>query len=460
MSTDSRLLRTLRAVLPAPFTIAVILTVLTFILALVFTEGSGKQLHILELMRHWEEGLWNPPLLVFAVQMMLILVLGHAIALSPVFGRAISFLLRICTDTPRSAFVVSFATIIISFFNWGLALVFGAIFARKVGEHAVKENIKLNYGLIGAAGYSGLMMWHGGLSGSAPLKVAESGHLASIMEGVNDFNISTLPDRIGLDQTVYSGYNLILFLLLLILIPAVLYFLGKRNSGKEIPILRESAFIEEPAMSKPQGAERLDHARLLGFVIGGIILLYGIYKNANLPEGKGFATPNNINLVLFGVALMLHGSFRNFLSAIDNAISGASGILIQFPLYFGIMGIMKGSGLVELMATTIVSNATPSSYPFFTFISAGIVNVFVPSGGGQWAIQGPIIIQATETLGLSLPKNIMAMAYGDQLTNMLQPFWALPLLGITGLKPKDIIPWSVVIMGVGFLVFGLALLVF
>jgi len=86
------------------------------------------------------------------------------------------------------------------------------------------------------------------------------------------------------------------------------------------------------------------------------------------------------------------------------------------------------------------------------------VNIFVPSGGGQWAIQGPIIIQATQELGLSLPKNIMAMAYGDQLTNMLQPFWALPLLGITGLKPKDILPWSVIIMGVGFLVFSIALL--
>ena len=456
MDAGSKLLRTLRAVLPAPFTIAVVLTVLTFILALIFTTPSGDQSHLLELADHWETGLWNGPLMVFAMQMMLILVLGHAIALSPVFSKGMDGLLRMCTDTARSAFIVAFATIIVSFFNWGLALVFGAIFARKVGEHAIRNNFKLNYGLIGAAGYSGLMMWHGGISGSAPLKVAESGHLASLMAGSTDFDLTKLPDSIGANETIYSSSNILLFAILLFLIPATLYLLGKRNAGTVAPVLQQS--METGYESPAEGAERLDRNPWLGVITGSLIVLYAIYKGLTMGQGSGFATPNNINLILLGLALLLHGSFNRFLHAIDSAIGGASGILIQFPLYFGIMGVMKGSGLVELMATTIVSNASASTYPFFTFISAGIVNVFVPSGGGQWAIQGPIIIQASEQLGLSLPNSIMAMAYGDQLTNMLQPFWALPLLGITGLKPKDILPWSITIMGVGFVVFGLALL--
>jgi short-chain fatty acids transporter len=445
-------------VLPAPFTIAVVLTVVTFVLGLTITEGSGQEAHILELMGYWETGLWNPPLLVFAMQMMLILVLGHTIALSPVFTKSIAFLLKLCTDTPRSAFVVSFFTIIVSFFNWGLALVFGAIFARKVGEHAAARSMKLNYGLIGAAGYSGLMMWHGGLSGSAPLKVAESGHLSSLMSTVSGFDITSLPDRIGLDQTVYTSSNLLLFAFLTLVIPSTLFLLGRRNTGSQVPVFASRESLEMPREVK--GADRLDHAKWPGIIIGGLLLLYLAYRIFKVPEGSGFATPNNINLVLFAMTLLFHGSFRNFLNAVDEAVGGASGILIQFPLYFGIMGIMSGSGMVEQMATSIASNASASTYPFFTFVSAGLVNVFVPSGGGQWAIQGPIIIQASEQLGLSLPNSIMAMAYGDQLTNMLQPFWALPLLGITGLKPKDILPWSIVIMGIGFVVFGLTLLLF
>ena len=195
-----------------------------------------------------------------------------------------------------------------------------------------------------------------------------------------------------------------------------------------------------------------------GSLRGICILLAALNVFVNLPTDKSFLVPNNINLMLLGSALLLHGSFKRFLSAIDSAIGGASGILIQFPLYFGIVGIMTSSGLVELMAESIVAHASADTYPLFTFLSAGLVIVFVPSGGGQWSIQGPIIIQATEQLGLSLSDNIMAMAYGDQLTNMLQPFWALPLLGITGLKAKDILPWSVLIMLVGFVVFGIALL--
>ena len=146
--------------------------------------------------------------------------------------------------------------------------------------------------------------------------------------------------------------------------------------------------------------------------------------------------------------------------AINDAIGGASGILIQFPLYFGIMGIMNSSGLVQVFSDFFVSISNEVTFPVYTFFSAGIVNVFVPSGGGQWGVQGPIIVQAAMDLGVSLPKSIMALAYGDQLTNMLQPFWALPLLGITGLKARAILPYTVALMCVGAVIFVTMLLLF
>ena len=157
---------------------------------------------------------------------------------------------------------------------------------------------------------------------------------------------------------------------------------------------------------------------------------------------------------------MMHSNFYNFLKGVDSAISGASGILIQFPLYFGIMGIMNHSGMVQIMSDFFVSISNETTFPVFTFISAGIVNVFVPSGGGQWAVQGPIVLQSALDLGLSIPKSIMALAYGDQLTNMLQPFWALPLLGITQLKAKDILPYTILIMLIGGVIFSSCLVFF
>ena len=131
---------------------------------------------------------------------------------------------------------------------------------------------------------------------------------------------------------------------------------------------------------------------------------------------------------------------------LQEAIGGASGILIQFPLYFGILAIMHQAGLIERISDFFVAHTSADSFPLMTFLSAGLVNFFVPSGGGQWAIQGPILISTALTFKVDLAKTVMAFAYGDQLTNMLQPFWALPLLGITGLKARDILPYTLLLM--------------
>ena len=461
MAFADRLIRTLRAVLPSPFSIAVVLTALTFVLAFAFTGADlppGER--VLRLLGHWEQGLWSPPLLVFTVQMMLILVLGHAIALSQPVQRVVRLALFTCRDTPSAAATVALCALLVSFFNWGLGLVFGALFARQVAEHATRKGFGLNYALVGAAGYAGMMVWHGGISGSAPIKVAEAGHLRTLMAGlVPDTELARLPERIGFEETVFASPNLVTALALLVLVPLTLYLLG-RNDRSEVPALPPTTWHDDPEEGPAKGAERLDRSPVAAWHFGGIILLYGAWTSlAHFGrEGFAFITPDRINLLLLGLAVVLHGSFARFLRAVDEAVTGAAGILVQFPLYFGIMGLMRGSGLVQQFSEALVAHATPTTFPLFTFLSAAVVNVFVPSGGGQWAVQGPIIVQASESLGTGLPRSIMALAYGDQLTNMLQPFWALPLLGITGLKARAILPYALVLMALGAVVFCATLL--
>lgn len=462
MSLSSAIEKTFKTLLPAPFTIAVILTIITMVLAFTLTSSDADGTdRIIEVFDFWEKGLWNAPLLVFAMQMMLMLVLGHTLALTKPVDALISYATRFCNNTAHAAAIVTFLTVLVALFNWGLGLIFGAILARKVGEHAARNDLDLNYPLIGAAGYSGLMVWHGGISGSAPIKVAEEGHIHSLMSSiVSQQQLQLLPDPVSFSETVFGTMNLVITPLLIIILPAFMFLLGKRSPvASYLPISKSDLTLDSIDVS---GAERLDHSKLFGLGIGAIIAAYCIYLVINtFPEkGFGFINPNYINLLLLGLGLLLHRSIFKFLNAIDQAIGGASGILIQFPLYFGIMGIMNSSGLVQLFSDFFVSISNETTFPIFTFFSAGIVNVFVPSGGGQWGVQGPIILQAASELGVSIPKSIMALAYGDQLTNMLQPFWALPLLGITELKAKEILPYTVALMGVGIVIFISVLLIF
>ena len=439
-----------KAVLPGPFAIAVLLTFFTFLVAILFgnTKSVGFFSQLLEITNYWANGLWEPPLLVFAVQMMLILVLGHVIALSLPANRLIVWVCGKANNNAEAAALISFFTIMVSFLNWGLGLVFGAVFARVMMQKAAQSKMPINYPLLGAAGYSGMMVWHGGISGSAPLKVAEKGHFLEEVIGT-----------ISLSNTVFSYSNILLSVFLLFVIPAFIYFLGKKVKT-EIPKQADEK-QEKSLLLNVSGAEKLNYSKLFNYLF---ILLFALYIVAIVRENNGFSlsviTPNFINFLLLAIALGFHGNIASFLKALDQAISGASGILIQFPLYFGIMAIMKNTELAAMTAQFFVDNANENNFYFFTFLSGGIINVLIPSGGGQWAIQGSIIAEASNAFALPIEKSIMAFAYGDQLTNMLQPFWALPLLGITKLDAKDILPFSLLLCVLGFVIFGVLVLVF
>jgi len=448
MSFSEKFVSAAKWLLPSPFTIAVLLTFLTVLLALLFGESNNSiSTNLFDIATHWQNGFWS--LLTFTIQMMLILVLGYVLALSKPIDQLISALLKFCNNTTSAAFFISFFTILVALVNWGLGLIFGAIFARKMADKAIEQNLKINYPLIGATGYCGLMVWHGGFSGSAPVTIASAKHPLVEQMGV-------LP----ISETVFSLMNIVVSILLITIIPLVFYWIGRKTKPTIIP----ASSIELPQFNSKQnlkGAEKLDHYKWLAYLFGGIIIFISIWKG--ITNEKGFLANlslNYINFTLFGLGLIFHSNIHKFITAFEKAIGSSAGIMLQFPLYAGIIGIMKGTGLIEVFSNFFVQHATATTFPVVTFISAAIVNVFVPSGGGQWAVQGPIIIDASQKLGLPLYKGVMALAYGDQLTNMLQPFWALPLLGITGLKAKDILPYTLLIMLIGAIIFLFALLVF
>ena len=445
---------TFKKVLPSPFTIAVLLTIFTFIISFFFTKENTVN-HLSNLASYWEKGIWSSKLLVFAYQMILILVLGHVLVLSKPIDKLITRLVTHTKSTTTAVVLVSFSTILVAFINWGLGLIFGAIMVRKVAEYAQQNNIAINYPIIGAAGYVGLMVWHSGISGSAPLDAAGSGRIRELLTNTS-INSTSLPNAIDTSSTIFSYWNLIIFGVILFAVPTFLFFLAKK--AKPTPInLPTYQYSLKP--TNVNGVEKLDHSKVFSLIFGIIILLvFCLQYGANALQLN--FTLNAINFLMLGLAIIFHGSFYSFLKALEEAIKGTSGILIQFPLYFGIMGIMTSTGMVSEISDYFIAISNETTLPILTFFSAGLVNIFVPSGGGQWVIQGPIVLESAIKLGVSLPKAVMALAYGDQITNMLQPFWALPLLGITKLKAREILPYTILLMLLGTIIYIGGLLIF
>ena len=429
--------------MPDPFLFAVLLTFLTLILGVIFTKSSAFQMLL-----DWNKGFWT--LLTFSMQMCLILVTGYALATTPVVRKIIDGLANLPKTGSSAAALVCFVAIIAAYINWGLGLIVGALMARQVAIRGHQRGIPMHYPLLGAAGYIGLAVWHGGFSGSAPLLVATPKHFLEAKIGI-----------IPVTQTLLSPMNIVVGICLLIFLPLLIRLLHPDSPeemttvDKVLPDL-ESHAAEEPSAAPTHKtfAYQLEHSVLISMIIGimGLIIVVWYFYN------KGFALNLNIvNFTFLFVGILLHGRPINYVRAIAEGTRGCSGIILQFPFYSGIMGMMKFSGLVAIMSGWFVAISNQYTFPIFAYISACLVNIFVPSGGGQWAVQGPILVEAAKTLGVTYPKTIMALAYGDQWTNLFQPFWALALLGLTGLKAGQIMGYAMTIMFIGIVFFCLAL---
>ncbi len=430
--------RIMQRYLPDPFLFVIILTFVVFGLGLIFTDSGPYQM-----VQHWGGGFWG--LLTFSMQMVLVLVTGHVLASSNVFKKGLGALASLAKSPGQAIIIVTVVSMIASLINWGFGLVIGALFAKELA----KKVKNVDYRLLIASAYSGFIVWHGGISGSIPLTIATEGHFSQDLIGI----IST-------DQTIFAGFNLFIILILFLVLPVVnrLMMPSKDQTVTVDPVLLENdaqaAALEQGALTP---AEKLENSRIVSLLTGIFGLVFLFYYFAT----NGFKLNLDIvNFIFLFLGILFHGTPKRFLDAAVNAVKGASGIIIQFPFYAGIMGMMTASGLAAVMSEGFVSISNEFTFPFFAFLSAGLVNIFVPSGGGQWAVQAPVMLEAAQTLGVSIPKTAMAVAWGDAWTNLIQPFWALPALAIAGLKAKDIMGYCVLILIVSGIVISVGMLFF
>lgn len=406
--------RIARNYLPDAYLFAVILTFISFIMALFMTGKSS-----MELVNMWGKGLWG--ILAFAMQMTLILVTGHALASSKPVHSVLKALARIPQGPAAAVMLVVFVAGIASWINWGFGLVVGALLAREVAK-VVKD---ADYPMLVAAAYSGFVVWHSGLSGSIPLAVATKGHLVEKLTGI-----------IPVSQTIFAPWCLILTWFIIFTLPILFLFMarGKKDVVVVDPILLEDPVEEAAPAGEATFAQRLENSIIINMLLGamGVIFLVAYFA-------KGGTLDLNTVIMIFLIAgMILHVTPISYVRAVNNAIKGAGGIALQFPLYGGIQGIMVSSGLAAIIAKWFISFATVKSFPVLTFLAGGLINMFIPSGGGQWIVQGPINIPAAIEIGADTARTAMGIAFGDAWTNMIQPFWALPLLAIARLGIRDI----------------------
>jgi len=321
--------------------------------------------------------------------------------------------------------------------NWGFGLIVGAVFAREIA----RKLRGVDYRLLIASAYSGFVVWHAGISGSIPLTMATPGN------GLEEITRGALTNPVPISQTILDPHNLVM--VALVIIALVLVNTLMHPKGNQVLMVDPLLLQDEPVITKEKPetpAEKMENSRVLSWIISLLGLSYVVIK---LFFRGGSLDLNTVILIFLFLGVILHKTPQAYVGAFTKAASGASGIILQFPFYAGIMGIIMGVGHSGICLGTVISDAcirisTPTSYPLFTFLCAAILNMFVPSGGGHWAIQAPIMFTAGADLGVDPGLTGMAIAWGDAWTNLIQPFWAIPALAIAKLNAKDIMGYCLI----------------
>jgi short-chain fatty acids transporter len=411
---------------PSSFSIAVLLSLLTMGLAMGWADAPAARV-----LESWGGGFWE--LLSFSMQMALVMFTGYLLALTrPV--RALLEHLAALARGPRSAVVLMAAVSMgLAYINWGLSLVASAMLVRFV----VRRRPDVDYRLLVACAYFGLgATWHAGLSASAPLLVATPGHFLEKQLGI-----------IPIDRTLFSPFNVGLTVAVvgvLTLMAWALHPRPERTVRVDPTVLEELKDFEPPLRPRERSlAVWMDFSPLLNAVFGVLGLLW-LGRHLWLNGGWKALNLNVVNFLFLALAVLLHGTPARLLKASEEAAGVLHGIVLQFPLYAGIYGIFKATGLTERIGHAFVSLSTQSTFPAIVYLYSGVVNYFVPSGGSKWAIEAPYLLEAARTLGVAPEKVVLAYAWGDMATDLIQPFWALPLLAVARLDFKDILGFLLV----------------
>lgn len=428
--------------IPDPYLYALILTFITVGAALIFTPSDP-----IRIVNAWYEGVFQ--ILAFAMQMALILSTGVALAEAAPVKRALQSLASIPSNQTGAAVTLFLVGGFANLLNWGFGLVVGVLVAREMARR-LKD---VDFAFLVAIAYMGNMVWASGLSSSIALASATPGSALNIIEKVTG--------RIaGLNETIFTPFNLVPTLLVFIVLPIVLVAIQpslaemKRVDPALLP-RSDAPPATEPA--EKTFATRLENASIITYALVAMGLAYWVNRIAT----TGFSLDiNGMIFIAFMLGLVFHARPIRYVRAFNAAAKTVGPILLQFPLYGGIMGMMTGTGLANVISEAFVAFSTHATLPFWSFVSSNIISLFVPSGGGHWAVQGPFMVPAAIDLGVSPAFVAMAVAMGEQTANMIQPFWALPVLAIAGLGIKDIMGYCVMALLVGLTLYGGALLIF
>jgi len=440
---------------PSPFLFAVILTLIAYAAAIAFTPDGPYQNIV-----NWYDGFWT--LLTFAMQMVLILVTGYAVADSDFVSGYLNKLASVPNDNTQAAALVAAISLVFGYLHWGIGLIVGAIFAIFVARAGHERGKTFHYPILCAAGYTSQTIWHVGPSTSAGLLSATEGHPFEDIIGI-----------VPLNESVFTIYALGIAVLVFVTVIPVLAFLAPDEEDatgidEYAPSLLKGDDPEEAVadggtptaggveMSRSP-ADRLNDSRAVAYIIAIGMLVYVVQYFVNA-GGIGEALDLNVfNFTFIALGLILHKTPAAYMETIRDATEGAAGIILQFPFYAGILGIISNSGLSDLIAEGLLAVATPQTFPVIAWLLGGVMNLFVPSGGGEWGIIGGVVGSAAVELGVAPGKAIIAYGVGDMWTNMFQPFWAIPLLGLTKIRARDILGYTMIVMLVLFPVFALGL---
>ncbi len=426
--------------IPSAFVIALILTLFTLAMSLGVAKTS-----LPDTIQFWGNGFWE--LLPFAMQMALIILTGYIVSSSAPVAAFLGKIAGLAKGPKSSILVMTLASLALAFFHWGLSMVGSALLVRELA----KRKTGVDYPLLVAAAYLGMgCTWHAGLSASAPLLVATPGHFLEAKIGV-----------VPTAETIFSGFNLILVglvtLVLAFLVPA-LHPAPEKSRPVDPHLLEGFGHRESYRFAKP--ASWLDWWEKTPFLnlIFGLTALAWLWMR--FASGKTNPDINLLNFVFLFLGLALHSSPQSFWRAAEEGGKLVFGVIIQFPFYAGMYGIIKESGLAQIVGNWFVSISSAKTYPLLVYWYSGLVNYFVPSGGSKWAIEAPYLLDAAQNLGVPTAKVVTSYAWGDMATDLIQPFWAIPLLTMAKVEFKEILGYELLIFLVYILIVSVAFLFF
>ena len=423
------------------------ITVLVLVLA-VAGAGVGLQAAVLA----WGGGMWT--LLELSMQLSIALIAAHACVSSRPIFRSLEQLSGVSNpDKPVQAVVVmALYSMITAYFNWALSLVASALFI----PFLCRRNPKTDIRLVAVAAYLGQgTVWHGGLSGSAPLILATPGNPLVAPAG----GVPVLDRLVPVTQTIFTPFNLVYLLVVATVGLLTLMLLHPRTDVVTLSPAQIDAMMPRVPDLPPLRATiagQLDRFR--GWTILAAVLIAYPLGHALVTRGFTAWNINAYNMVFLTAALLLHGRPESLVKAFVNGASTAAGIILQFPFYAGIFGVMKNTPLGEWMGHFFVRISSPRTFPLIVYLYSALMTTFVPSGGSKWLIEAPYLVPAARELGVSISTTVLSYAYGDSTAHLIQPFWAIPILTVTRLRFGDIVGYNVIVCAACFIVSVVAML--